>query len=111
MIFFCFSANNEAVQNDVLVIGEGASRESPFVLREFCFDITMEVDDFKEDVEFFSLSLQTEDSCVWLSQSLTLLRVLPNGGTFLPSKVNTKALKFHFHSCDCFFGSIRFLYQ
>ena len=80
-----FIENNEAVRNVDLVIGEGANQGDPFDAREYCFEITMGEDDLKEGVEFFSLSLQTDDSCVWLSQSLTLLRVLPNGGTHFPS--------------------------
>ena len=80
-IFNTFSDNSEEVQSEVLLIGEGASPDSPFEDRRYCFNVTLEGDDLKESREALVLSLQSDDDCVWLGRDIVTLLALPNGGT------------------------------
>ena len=79
-IFNTFSDNSEEVQSEVLLIGEGASPDSPFEDRRYCFNVTLEGDDLKESREAFALSLQSDDEHVWLGRDTAILLVQPNGG-------------------------------
>ncbi len=74
------SGNNEPMQSGALMIGETATPDNPIESGEFCFNITVETDIFKEGVEIFMLSLQSDDDCVWLGRDVALAQVQANGG-------------------------------
>ena len=56
------------------------SRESPLESGRVCFNISIREDMYKEGEELFTLTLETNDSCVWLGRDGALLRVEENGG-------------------------------
>ena len=64
----------------VLVIGEDASFDNPISNGTFCFDISLESDIFKEGLEYFALSLQSNDDCICLGRDVALAQVQANGG-------------------------------
>ena len=72
--------NNEEVQTESMMIGEGATPGDPFDQRLFCFEITLEGDDVKESREAFWLSLQSDEECVVLGRDTTKILAQPNGG-------------------------------
>lgn len=63
-----------------MVIGEGASFNNPISNGTVCFDISLESDIFKEGLEFFTLSLHSDDDCVCLGRDVALAQVQANGG-------------------------------
>lgn len=75
-----FKGNNEIPLSGVLVIGEDASFNNPISDGTFCFDISLDSDIFKEGLEFFALSLQSDDDCVCLGRDVALAQVQANGG-------------------------------
>ena len=72
-----FIDNNEQSQSGVLEIGPDSGLGSSL---EYCFNISVQLDIYKEGLEVFVLSLQTDDNFVCLGQSLAVVRVQPNGG-------------------------------
>lgn len=79
-LILSFSENNEPAECGVLIIGEEASPDSPLESGKVCFNISMNEDLFKEAIEVFTLSLESEDPCVWLGRDQALLSVQENGG-------------------------------
>jgi hypothetical protein len=76
------SDNNEPGDCGTLVIGENASPAEPFTNESFCFNVSVSEDLYKEAVEVFTLTLTTDDPCVWLGRDGTLLAVEENGGMY-----------------------------
>ena len=76
--------NNERVFSDELTIGSNATPQSTFTDRIFSFNITMDDDMLKEGAETFTLTLKTNDSCVWLGRDFALIEVQANGGKPAP---------------------------
>lgn len=74
------SENNEPRQYGVLEIGDEADTGSPLESGTACFNISMGEDVFKEGLEQFTLTLESEDDCVWLGRDRALLNVQANGG-------------------------------
>jgi hypothetical protein len=64
------------------VIGENASPAEPFTNESFCFNVSVSEDLYKEAVEVFTLTLTTDDPCVWLGRDRALLTVEENGGMY-----------------------------
>ena len=79
------SENNEESQSGELTIGEGASQENPEPMGQYCFDVGVGNDTFKEGIETFTLTLTSEDSCVWLGRDRALLNVQENGSKIHPA--------------------------
>lgn len=77
------NSDSEASQFGVLVIGGEATPDNPVESGLTCFNLTVESDVFKEGVEHFTLSLQTDDECIWLGRDLALVLVQANGGKFI----------------------------
>ena len=72
------SDNDEASQHDVLVIGPEAGPDSPDDSGEQCFNITVGEDDIKEGRETFTLTLYSDDGCVWLGRDRASVSVPAN---------------------------------
>ena len=62
------------------MIGEGASRDEPLERGFHCFDLFVLPDTIKEGIESFTLSLDSNDSCVWLGRDRALANIQANGG-------------------------------
>lgn len=62
------------------MIGGEASPENPLLSGTVCFNVSVGVDLFKEGIELFTLSLESNDPCVWLGRDRALLNVQENGG-------------------------------
>ncbi len=74
------SGVNEPSQIEHLIIGEDAGPDNPLESGVYCFNISSEADIFKEGVETFTLSLQSNDECVWLGRDVATVTVQANGG-------------------------------
>ena len=73
--------NNEQFEPANLTIGQDSSPDTPFDAIRYCFNISTEVDRYKEGVEAFALSLQNSDTCVWLGRDRASVTVQANGGS------------------------------
>ena len=63
-----------------LVIGENASQQNPLLGRQACFNISLSEDIFKKGIGLYTLTLESNDSCVRLGRDLALLTLEENGG-------------------------------
>ncbi len=79
--YLCISQDaSEPTSTGVVLIGEDADAGNPLDTGEYCFNISVEADDFKEGIETFTLTLQSDDECVCLGRDTALVRVQANGG-------------------------------
>lgn len=74
------SGSNEAPQSGNLVIGASAAPANQIASGVAEFSITMPPDPYKEVMEVFRITLETDDECVWLGRDLSLGVIPANGG-------------------------------
>ena len=83
-------------QSGELVIGETAAPDNQIAVGIAQFTISMPPDNFKEGLEVFRITLDSNDECVCLGRDLSLGRIPENGSMLLhpicPLRVNSPCL-------------------
>lgn len=69
------------------MIGEEAGPDNPIESGLTCFNVTVESDIYKESKEQLSLTLESDDDCVWLGRDFALAWVQANGGTIIEYRI------------------------